>query len=472
MKQFGLIIRYLWICLLVWLGGMTLLVCPKEERLSERENRMLAGVPSFSLDSVLDGSFMSGIGDWLSDGIVLRERMIDATQTIRKALAIPVDEDERTEQLLAAIEEETDGLEEKMQDVSEEEQLPASNDSFFTTTQPTAAAVKPEDHIDDASEQETETNVQTEEERISEQSSSVEQTKAEPLAETSFWVRYKDGRINTIYTFPVNNVQNAASILNQYRSLLPEDGNVIYACIPVASTGNAYLREREIRECWGSDMENELQKAVKEGVHIVNASSAILPALQRGEYVYFKTDHHWTALGAHYIYTAMMKRLGIPPMAYHDYEYQISRGMGKGGVDSDTLEVIREILPVHSYVVHHLNRLKEVRYMYSDFKGYVAYLGGTMTPWRRFDTGAQTGRTALLIGDSFSNALLPYLLPHYDRVMMTDLRSSYYNSAEAGASISRYIDTYHVDDIYFMYCFATSINSSHFLSGQLTRYLY
>ena len=168
----------------------------------------------------------------------------------------------------------------------------------------------------------------------------------------------------------------------------------------------------------------------------------------------------------------MMERLGIPAMAYHDYEYQINRGMGKGGDVTDTIEVIREILPTHSYIVRHLNQLTEVRYMYSDFKGYVAYLGGTQTPWRRFDTGAQTGRTALLIGDSFSNALLPYLLPHYDRVIMTDLRSSYYDSKEAGASISRYIDTYHVDDVYFMYCFATSINSSHFLYGQLTRYLY
>lgn len=478
MKQFGIIFRYLWICLLVWLGGMTLFLCPKEERLSERENRMLAGAPSFSMASVLDGTFMTGIGDWLSDGIVLRDQLIAIGQTVRTAFAFPTEEageDEEALQIIAAIEEETDGQEEQNQYMSETQTTSLESD-YAPGLEPAVEAEEQEETALETAEQEKDSEV---EETVSVQEPAETdlhalsaQTEKEPLKDTTFWIRYEDGRVKTLYTFPASNVQNAASILNQYRALLPEDGNVIYACIPVSSTGNVYISERDIRECWASDMEDELQKAVSDGVHIVNASAVILPALERGEYVYFRTDHHWTALGAHYIYTAMMERLGIPAMAYHDYEYHINRGMGKGGANSDTIEVIREILPVHSYVVRHLDQLEEVPYMYPNFKGYVAYLGGTRTPWRRFDTGSQTGRNALLIGDSFSNALLPYLLPHYDRVIMTDLRSSYYNSTEAGASISAYIERYHVDDVYFMYCFATSINSTHFRSGQLTRYLY
>lgn len=459
MKRIAALIRFIWICGFVWFGCMTLLLTPKESRFSETENRTLEGIPALSFQTVADGSFMSGIETWLSEGVILRNEMIRVSETVEKAFSVSKSEDEETEAFLAAIEAEADAPEESLQPEQETDGNQTLEEIHETTID--------ENPIFPDIDQQKSTGIESKQE-------AAETDRKDPvISETTFWIRYKNGDIKTLYSFPVENVQNAASVLNQYRILLPADGKVVYACIPVAATGNAYIRERDVRESWGSDMEAELQKIVSDGVYIVNASEAILPALQRGEYVYFKTDHHWTPLGAHYIYAAMMKRLGIPAMDYHDYEYDIKRGMGANkGVQSDTLEVIREILPTHSYVVRNLTDRTEIPYMYTDFNGYVAILGGTKSPWRQFETGAQTGRTALLIGDSFSNALLPYLLPHYDRVMMTDLRNTYYRPEEAGASIARYIETYQVDDVYFMFCFATSINSYMFVNGQMTRYLH
>ncbi len=454
MKQFGVFIRYLWLCGCAWLGCMTLLTAPRTERASDTENRMLAGAPTPTVESVLDGSFMSGVEDWLADGVVLRDRWIGVSHAVERALAMPVDEETEAAQMMAAIEAETG---------EEAKPLPSEQTSEQPTPEPEQTETKAETTTERTETQEPTHQVPTATENPEEDAQ---------IHETTFWIRYKDGTVRDVYAFPVQNVRNAAAILNEYRSLLPEDGSVIFAEVPIAATGNAYLGERNIRECWGSDMEEQLQKIVDEGVYIINASAAIEPALQRGEYVYFRTDHHWTALGAHYIYQAMMERLGIPPMAYHDYAYTINRGMGGGGPRSDTIEVIHEILPTHSYIVRRLKYHEEIRYMYPERKDYTAYISGTRTPWRQFDSGFQTGRTALLIGDSFSNALLPYLLPHYDRIMMTDLRGTYYRPEDAGGSVQKYIQTYDVDDIYFMFCFATSVNSDFFINGQMTRYLY
>lgn len=442
MKRFGFIIRYLWVLALLWLGGMTILFTPKTERVSDSENRMLAGLTPLSLDTIRDGSFMEGVDAWLSDGIVLRSRMIDASKRLTAAIAVPKPEADEGEQMMAAIEAE-------MNTETESPEPSASEPPAETLPEETASA-----------------SAETEE---------LQPIDAEPIRDTTFWIRYNDGKVRTVYHFPARNVQRAAKALNAYRALLPEDGRVIFAEVPIAGTGRAYQAERDIREAWGSDMEDELQKIVSDGVYIINATSVMLDPLERGEYVYFRTDHHWTPRGAWYLYRAMMQRLGIPAMDYVDYSYTTNTGMygsaGHNGNEPDAIDVIHEILPTHSFVVRNLTKSTEVPYMQEKRAGYTAYLGGTLTPWRRFETGAQTGRTALLIGDSFSNALLPYLLPHYDRVMMTDLRPSYYSDREAGAPISAYIREYGVDDVYFMYCFATSINSGHFLNGHIDKYL-
>ena len=93
-------------------------------------------------------------------------------------------------------------------------------------------------------------------------------------------------------------------------------------------------------------------------------------------------------------------------------------------------------------------------------KFYRQYLGGTYTPWRLFITGYHTGRNALVIGDSFSNAFIPYLTPYYDQIISTDFRRGKYVSSLAGASAADYIAEYDVDDIYMIYCTYTPIDSS------------
>lgn len=432
-RRFAFLLRYWWVLSLAALGLATLLTAPREARPDEDENRMLAAAPACSVEAVLDGSFMAGVEEWLSDAVVGRRTLIDAAERVQGAFALGGGEDDLAGgELIEAIGRETLATPEPEQPRGEAP--PAA-------TQPPAQAPAEDAAPDD-------------------------------IPETTFWIRSNDGSVRTVYRFPPENVAVTAGILNLFRSALPEDGRVVFAETPVADTANGYLRRRDEYEAWGSDMEEALQSVVDDGVVIVNAAEALLPHLENGEYLYFRSDHHWTARGAWIVYCAMMERLGAPPLAYDDYTYRVRReafgAAGRG--NHDVLEVMEPVKPVESYLLSNLTEREQVEFMAYGSFAYKAFLGGTRGPWRLFETGARTGRTALLLGDSFSNALLPYLLPHYDRVIMTDPRASYYDARASGASMREYIEYYGVDDVYIMVCFATSINSTLFTQGTIIKH--
>ena len=85
----------------------------------------------------------------------------------------------------------------------------------------------------------------------------------------------------------------------------------------------------------------------------------------------------------------------------------------------------------------------------------------------KYDSGFSTGRNALVIGDSFSNAFLPYLLPYYDSVHRTDVR--YHSDELSGGSVSALIDYYDIDDVYIILSYDNGVDS--FISKQTLEYL-
>ena len=92
-------------------------------------------------------------------------------------------------------------------------------------------------------------------------------------------------------------------------------------------------------------------------------------------------------------------------------------------------------------------------------RSYTAYINNTRTPWRRFTGGFGSDRRALLISDSFGNAFLPYLLPYYGEVHMTDLRLSYYDVKEAGGTFRDLLALHEIDDVYIVLSTSNGVNS-------------
>lgn len=75
---------FLFFCLLLALFVMGLITPDKKQ--SETENRVLAQLPSASVDSVLDGSFMSGFESYMSDQFLFRDSAVKTKTLLTRIL--------------------------------------------------------------------------------------------------------------------------------------------------------------------------------------------------------------------------------------------------------------------------------------------------------------------------------------------------------------------------------------------------
>ena len=138
-------------------------------------------------------------------------------------------------------------------------------------------------------------------------------------------------------------------------------------------------------------------------------------------------------------------------------------------LERENLMVPLVLSPVRTSLIEHLTQRTPSDVYDFRHHGYTMYLGGAKGPYRLFETGFHTGRSALVISDSYAFSMLYYLFPYYDRVLQTDLRGTNYTS-DVGASIRQYMTQYEIDDLYLITCHWTSINGPVF-SWRLEKFL-
>lgn len=173
------------------------------------------------------------------------------------------------------------------------------------------------------------------------------------------------------------------------------------------------------------------------------------------EYVYYRTDHHWTALGAFYAYQEWCGAAGIPAYTAGDFTVEEASEEFYGTLDSK----VNTKVDADSMYLYHLkegreyaleyDRDGEIRDSLYDYSvlgtkdKYRVYLGGN---YGEVDihTSLANGRTLLVVKDSFAHSFVPFAVNHYERVLMVDLR--YFNMP-----ISEYIEENGVTDILVLY---------------------
>ena len=160
-------------------------------------------------------------------------------------------------------------------------------------------------------------------------------------------------------------------------------------------------------------------------------------AQHKDEYIYYNTDHHWTTLGARYAYIEYMKNtfsnekeetvasdfLGTDYNKIHYYKTKdIIKKYEIPEADGATMEIS------DSGDLKKVNSIYDEKSLQTDDK-YNYFLSGNYTRIT-IDTNAQTDKKLLLIKDSFSNSMLPFLCKDYKQIIMIDLR--YVNSGVLG----------------------------------------
>ena len=178
------------------------------------------------------------------------------------------------------------------------------------------------------------------------------------------------------------------------------------------------------------------------------------------EYVYYRTDHHWTSLGAYYGYQAIAKGLGFKAEPLDElkadtvskdflgtYDSKVNTGL-TGGVVPDDITIYSSSKIDRAKMMWDNDKDKKFSSIYNmdALKGkdkYTVFFGGNHSV-TDINTGNNTGKTLLLIKDSFAHSLAPFLIKDYDRIIMLDLR--YFNK-----SLKKYIDENKITDLLVLY---------------------
>lgn len=177
------------------------------------------------------------------------------------------------------------------------------------------------------------------------------------------------------------------------------------------------------------------------------------------EYIYYRTDHHWTSLGAFYAYQAAAKSLNYSACGLNSFNIETASRDFRGTLYSKTLDdgITPDIMEYYYLssgepTVKMTSRNdREVNVYdslyvreYLDQKDKYSSYTGSNVPLLTIETSIDNGKSLLLIKDSYAHSLAPFLSKHYSKITMVDMR--YINMGLNGL-----IDMDEFTEVMFMY---------------------
>lgn len=149
------------------------------------------------------------------------------------------------------------------------------------------------------------------------------------------------------------------------------------------------------------------------------------------EQLYYRTDHHWTAMGAYEAYKAYCAKMGLPVKSLQDFGLTKVSDTFYGTIYSKTLDAAAKADAV--YAPQNLPTVKVIvdgqKVLDSVYapevlkqKDHYAYFFGGNFGTVEIETDVKNGKHLLVFKDSFANSFVPYLLGEYEKITMVDLR--------------------------------------------------
>lgn len=174
------------------------------------------------------------------------------------------------------------------------------------------------------------------------------------------------------------------------------------------------------------------------------------------EYIYYRTDHHWTSLGAYYAYKSWGQELNIEIYNMSDFNIEevsndfygtiYSKVNTKVKADSIHLYSLKDKDIEYKLEYDLGQKVTDSIYDFKKLEGkdkYAVFLGGN-NGLVNIRTNVDNNRKLLIIKDSFANSFVPFVINNFSQVSVVDFR--YYNM-----KISEYIEKEDFTDILFLY---------------------
>lgn len=390
------------------IGAVIALIIPLRPTRSELEKRELTKFPEFSTGALLDGSYLAGVDSWYSDTFPFREQLLSANSFVQNLKGV--------------------GGVMITGTITDADDIPTDGGGVIAT-------------LDDK------TSENESSQPASSQTESAKNTEASSESEVKPPVNVPTQMLGPLfvagdaayelYGFSKATSERYAAVINYAADMLNGVANVYDIIIP-NSTG-VMLSEDVKKNVQTSDQKeaiNYMFSVMSDKVKKVNIYDTLYA--HRNEYIYFRTDHHWTQLGAYYAYTQFCAAKGITPRALESYKTEKFPGFlgtfyaesGQAPVLGSNPDVVNAYYPKATNELTYYDAAGnpnawKVIFDVSEWNAgskYNAFIGGD-NPWAVIENPEiKDGSSCVVIKESYGNAFVPFMVDHYQYTYVLDYR--------------------------------------------------
>lgn len=368
--------------------GLLGLIIPARPKQSDVEKRELTKFPKPTVETFFNGEFFNGISTWYADTFPFRESLTTANSKVKKLYGIT------TEELHG--------------EVVEGDEIPDADAELTPTPVPTATPT-PEETPDGT-------------------------LHAEPEKAGTIYVA--ENRGFELYGFSREGADAYINMINSAAAQLKDIATVYDILVPTSIAVN--LAQENQDEIGSSDQ----KKAFDYIYGHLDSSIKQVPVLDilrkhNSEYLYFKTDHHWTADGAYYAYQELMKVKGMTPAPLSSYtknEYDGFVGAfytysGKSDTLKNNPDTVVTYTPAVNDMIYINTKDQEINGQvvadastYSSANKYLCFIASDQ-PYSKIENPNITdGSSCVVVKESYGNAFVPFLVNSYQTVHVVDYR--------------------------------------------------
>ena len=193
-----------------------------------------------------------------------------------------------------------------------------------------------------------------------------------------------------------------------------------------------------------------------DGITPVDAYTEI--AAHTDEYLYFRSDHHWTQRGAYYAYLAFAKSAEFTPVNKDDLQTgRLSPFLGSLYKENKTAalennpDYVEYFMPLVNTTATASERdaamtdsysIKVINTEITSSNKYLAFVGGDHGVVK-ITTDAQSERSIVVIKESYANAFVPWLCANYRTIYVLDPR-------QLTVNLSDFVKTNSIGEVLFL----------------------
>lgn len=383
----------------VYFGIAVFMIVGQRPEESQIEKRKLESFPDIRFETLFSGEFTANITKWYDDTVPERDRFKEIGNEFENYFGIKND------------------------------------DSVKFVGQP-EVVTKPKPEKPKINENSKSENSQTS--QVSQEESTQKdytQEEAEYRVENGIIVVKQDGHYRALELFGGGTGKTYTDALNNFQKDLGDSVRIYSMTAPLASEyytpANYSDRTASQKDCF-----DNMAQRLNEKITFVDITDVLKKHTQ--EAIYFRTDHHWTGLGAYYAAQTFAKAAGVDfkdistftPNTVKDFVGTMYAFTGDADLNKDR-EDFTYYIPDNYAQCEADFYTTDFDYRYSgelfvdvqdpQHNAYMIYMGGD-EQIVKLRTNIKNGRRLLIVKDSYGNALPGFLTNSFEEIYVIDMR--------------------------------------------------